>query len=490
VTGNEPHSTSIHILDDDTLFTTFNLYRSAPLGEQEPDGFNILLGGEWERERWWHKLTHVCRRWRYLILGAASYLRLSLVCTHGTPVADMLAHSPPLPLIIDYVGDFAVEDEEGISHALQYRDRVCRIRLQMPARHFEKLVVVLDEEYPTLEYLYITLLTSEHKLTLPNGFQAPHLRHLILRHLAFPMGSRLLTNATGLVTLWLEKIHSSTYFRPNDLLQRLSLMPQLETLGISFQSPVPNRDVKRQLLRTPITTHVALPNLRWLMFGGVSAYLEALLSRMTAVLLDKLEIAFFHQLTFAVPRLQQFMGTTENLRFRSAQFVFYSDGFAVRVYPRNGPGPGGYTMYMCTSCRQFDWQVSSVAQIFDGLRMRLSTVEHLDLEYGEIWLPSDERHAVDRLQWRNLLRSFSNVKTLQVDHLLRGELSRCLRLDDGEEAMELFPELKELSYFGIAKDGDAFAEFIDARRNAGHPVTLICRCALRPRIVVSVGRGA
>jgi hypothetical protein len=35
---------STHILDDDALFTTFNLYRSAPLGEQELDGF-ILLGG-------------------------------------------------------------------------------------------------------------------------------------------------------------------------------------------------------------------------------------------------------------------------------------------------------------------------------------------------------------------------------------------------------------------------------------------------------------
>jgi hypothetical protein len=41
--------------------------------------------------------------------------------------------------------------------------------------------------------------------------------------------------------------------------------------------------------------------------------------------------------------------------------------------------------------------------------------------------------------------------------------------------MELFPELKKLSYFGIAKDGDAFTEFIDARGNAGRPVTLICR---------------
>jgi hypothetical protein len=41
------------------------------------------------------------------------------------------------------------------------------------------------------------------------------------------------------------------------------------------------------------------------MFEGVSAYLETLLPRMTAVLLEKLGIVLFHQLTFAVPRLQQ-----------------------------------------------------------------------------------------------------------------------------------------------------------------------------------------
>ncbi|KAI0283241.1 hypothetical protein BC826DRAFT_1110230 [Russula brevipes] len=117
------------------------------------------------------------------------------------------------------------------------------------------------------------------------------------------------SNATGLVTLWFEfeKIH---HFRPNDLLQLLSLTPQLETLGTPFQSPGPNRDVESQLLR-------------------VSAYLEALLPRMTAALLEKLEIVFLHQLTFAVPRLQQFMGTTGNLRTR--------------------PRGGGYTMYTGTA---------------------------------------------------------------------------------------------------------------------------------------------
>jgi hypothetical protein len=104
--GNSPHSTStssIHILDDDSLLHVFYLYRPFLLGEDEGEA-DRLYGGtrDWVRGRWWYGLAHVCQRWRNVILGSASYLGVSLICTYGTPVADMLAHSPPLPLVIDY----------------------------------------------------------------------------------------------------------------------------------------------------------------------------------------------------------------------------------------------------------------------------------------------------------------------------------------------------------------------------------------------------
>ena len=94
--NNSPLTTSIHILDDYSLLNIFYLYRPFLLGEDGNDSDRLLGGSEgWADEHWWFKLTHVCRRWRNLILGAASYLGLCLACTNGTPVADMLAHSPP-----------------------------------------------------------------------------------------------------------------------------------------------------------------------------------------------------------------------------------------------------------------------------------------------------------------------------------------------------------------------------------------------------------
>jgi hypothetical protein len=48
-------------------------------------------------------------------------------------MADMLVHSPPLPLIIDYQGtDITAEDEEAIILALAQRDRVRRIQFYVP----------------------------------------------------------------------------------------------------------------------------------------------------------------------------------------------------------------------------------------------------------------------------------------------------------------------------------------------------------------------
>ncbi|KAI0274445.1 hypothetical protein BGY98DRAFT_1098980 [Russula aff. rugulosa BPL654] len=311
-----PHIVSIHILDDDSLINIFYLYRPFILAEDEDDYYRLVGGRElWDRGRWWYQLTHVCQRWRNLILGSAFYLRLSLVCTNGTPVQNMLAHSPPLPLTIDYrsVDGIIAEDEEGILLALEQRHRVRHLRLFFPNQILRQLVMAIDEEFPILEYLIVDPFTKDDTpLMLPETLQAPLLRHLSLGSFACPIRSRLHPTAAGLVTLSLVMRHQSAYFQPNILLQWISYMPQLENLEICITFPVPNRDVERQLTHTPITTFITLPNLRLFRFRGVSAYLEAVLCRITTPRLERLQIRLFKQLTFSVPRLHQFMITIEN----------------------------------------------------------------------------------------------------------------------------------------------------------------------------------
>ena len=472
--GDSSHTASIHILDDDSLLNIFYLYRPHILDGDEDIEVRIR-GGEWDCERWWYKLAHICQRWRNVILGSASYLNLCLLCTLGTPVAQMLAHSPPLPLVIDYIDldrDITA-NEEGIFLALEQRDRVRRIRLEVPLPNLQRIMVAIDEEFPMLEYLIIGPLLEDDSsvFMLPETLRAPRLRHLALSFFSLPIGSRLLTTAVGLTMLSLVMGHPFSHFQPNILLQWLSLMPQLETLVIALNFIVTNHDVEKQLLDNPTTTHVALPNLRQFTFVGVSAYLEAVIRRITAPRLEKLNIEFFNQSTFLVPRLGQFMDTT-NLRFDCAEFKFFSgDRVNVELYFRKAEM---YVLKMGVFCLHLDLQVSSMIQILNSLNSISSTVEHLTLKHSVHSRSFEEHNEVHRTEWRELLKPFSNVKTLHIDNGLVKELSHSLRLDDGELPLELFPELQELTYSGGGDTRDAFKSFIDARQDAGFPVTLTC----------------
>jgi len=383
----------------------------------------------------------------------------------------MLAHSPPLPLIIDYFNDHDIteKDEKAIILALEQRNRVRRIRLQTRPRILQKLVMLIEEECPILACL-ITMAALEDGSTtsiLPETLQAPHLRHLMVVGFTPPIATRLITTTVGFVTLCLTVAHPSAYIQPAVPLQWLSFIPQLEVLVIYFTFPVPKRDVERQLMHTPIMTHIALPNLRGFWVQGVSAYFEALFHRIITPRLERLEITYATQLTFSVPRLLQFMGEIENLRFGRADFKFYCRRVYVLAYP---PEAKPFAFHISVVCWHLDWQVSSAAQISNSLSQLFSAVEHLTLGHDQ---SSEEHNMVDRTEWHKLLKSFKNVKTLRVDNGFIGELSRYLRLEDGELPLEVLPELQELSYSGGRTAGDTFKPFIAARQSAGRPVTMI-----------------
>jgi hypothetical protein len=467
------HSTSVDPLDDDSLLNVFRLYRPPLLDGDEDHIVRALLGKKWNRERWWYKLAHVCRRWRYLILGSASHLDLCLLFTPGTPVADMLASSPPFPIIIDHFhtvddGPMAMtaDDEEGIILALKHRDRVRRVRLRTSFPITEKVTAPIDGEFPTLEYLCVAPIYKMEFL-FPKTFQAPQLRHLILVNLACPIGSPLLTSAIGLVALSLVNIPPSAYFRPDELLNRISLMPQLEILWISFEPKsfghYAGLDVTHK--------HISLPNLHFFQFDGYNIYLEAVLSRITAPHLEAIRIIFWEQWSFSVERLLQFMSTSEDLNFKlgSAMLSFDNWEAKLEVYPNTTTQVPTFNMYVEGSPGH---KVSNAARILYTLTPLFSSVLCLALDYKDNrFLPELQREA-NPADWRGLLRSFNNVQTLFAAHGAVDKLSRSLQSDD-ESPNDLLPKLKEIIYSPTDDNADAFKGFIDARQNAGRPVALV-----------------
>jgi hypothetical protein len=358
---------------------------------------------------------------------------------------------------------------------LQHRDRVRRIRLLKPTPILQKLIIALDGEFPILEFLLIwhqryhwPIFDPSTNLNLPETFRAPHLRRLLLRNLATPIESPQLTTMANLTTLLLFKIPSSAYFHPSVLLQWLLLMPLLETLGIGFNL---GRDVEKQLLHTSIMTQVTLPNLRWLGFRGSSAYLEALLPWITTPLLEKLRIYFFNRMIYSISHLRHFMKTAQNFQAKTATFQFFDDCLRVMMHPHMDAKLHNFDMDL--GGKHLDWQVVSAAQVFHALSTVFSTVEQLTLEYKRTNVSSEWNNQAERTQWRRLLGSFGKVKILSMDGEFVEQVSGALQPGEEESPTELFPELQKLFYSGRGALRNAFSPFVDVRRKAGRPVTVI-----------------
>ena len=114
-----------------------------------------------------------------------------------------------------------------------------------------------------------------------------------------------------------------------------------------------------------------------------------------------------------------------------------------------------------------------MAQISNSLGQVFSAVENLILTHEEHSRSSEEHNEVDRAEWRELFRPFSDAKGLWVDDGLVEGVSGCLESEDREPPLEVLPELRKTAYTGSRNNGDSFTSFIDARRNAGRPITLI-----------------
>jgi hypothetical protein len=99
-------------------------------------------------------------------------------------------------------------------------------------------------------------------------------------------------------------------------------------------------------------------------------------------------------------------------------------------------------------------------------------VGELILDYREHVLSSEMHNEVDPRLWREFLRSFRNVEILRVHKGLVGEVSRSLRLD-GDQPLELLPELKELVCPTGSVEDKSFSSFIHDREVAVQPVKLI-----------------
>jgi hypothetical protein len=242
-------------------------------------------------------------------------------------VKKLLDIWPPLPIYIYAVEKSPLRGVTNILAALKQRNRVRGICIWGVPNSLLKKSVVL-KRFPALTNL--NLLSHDEKApVLPDSFlggSAPSLRTIWLEGIPFPGIGKLLLSTTDLVRLSLHDIPHSGYVSPEAMVVILSTLTRLEGLYLRFRYPR-SRAVRENRHPSPLT-RVALPALIELYFTGDSEYLEDIVSRTDALLLNNLDITLFNQLVFDTPKLRHFI---ELYRFTSCTGSFGAPDCA-RIY--------------------------------------------------------------------------------------------------------------------------------------------------------------
>src|SRR5260221_4594566 len=180
---------TIDVLPDVALLEIFDCYMNQV---REEDGDDVEAQA-------WHTLVHVCRKWRSVVFGSPLRLNLRLLCTEKTPVREMLAVWPPLPIIIWQNGDprWGIDN---IVAALEHNDRVCKIDL-FGVTSLELGEVLVPMQKPHLALTDLMIWWRDHGAApiVPESFldgSAPRLRRLRLGYIPCPGLPKLLLSAT------------------------------------------------------------------------------------------------------------------------------------------------------------------------------------------------------------------------------------------------------------------------------------------------------
>ena len=427
--------------------------------------------------RAWCVLIHVCRKWRNIVFGSPRRLDLQLTCTQRTPVSERLDIWPLLPMeVVDE--DLEIWGVYNIVSALEHNDRVCEVGLpNVPRFQLKKVVAAMQQPFPALTRLELGLDNeTETAQAVPDSFlggSTPRLQTLYLYRIPFPGLPKILLSATRLVDLELRRIPHSGYISPEAMVTGLSVMTSLEKLIIEFESPRSRPDRKRRC--PPPQPRTVLPVLYQLQFFGFDEYLEDLVARIDTPLLDQLAIIFFHQLIFDTPQweLAQFISRTPRLKIHDEALVFFTDS---RVWVSLSQPLDGW-LCLGISCRQSDWQLSSLAQLCSSAFIQaliVPAVEHLYIIEGDFFEPHWQ-DDIENSQWLELLHQFTAVKGLYISWEFTPRMAPALQELIGESVIEVLPVLQTLFLEKAPPSGpvqEPIEQFVAARQRAGHPVAV------------------
>ena len=459
-TGNNWGKVTIEILPDDTLLEIFDFYRLYAMRRSS-------------RRSWkWHCLAHVCRRWRHVIYTSPRRLGLEILCKSSKPIERVLRVWPTLPVVVEFRGRPQFKSlPKSVVIALRQTDRVCKIDLSVPTPMRGSIADVMQVPFSALESIRMVSVDTPGSLVIDEflGGSAPRLKEIHVEGFAIPFLAlrRLLLSTHNLVTLELYDIPESCSFPPDSLVTILSSSDHLKELLIRFRPPASRLTTNME----PPLEHSTFPSLISLDFYGASEYLDAFVARAHMPVLNRLTTRFFNQAIFEIPHLSGLLSRLEGFKVISEAFIclmeesvtvnFCTEQFGVPLWQLSIP------------CRQLDWQLSFITQIFNQISPLLSSADRLIISYDISLLPF-RKGDVDSAQWLEFFQSLPHFSKVQVCwHELVPEIVHVLVNED--MAVGVLPGLTELylDHYRESQSTIAAAKrFVATRKLAGQNIVL------------------
>jgi hypothetical protein len=462
------------VLPDDVLLIIFDF---CVVGYQDLGFLEAVFGNQdtkW-KIRSWQSLVHVCRRWRGLVFGSPRRLNLQLFCTTRTPARETLDVWPALPLLIQGSVDETLLD--NVIAELEHSNCICQFTLRVDCRttsQIEKFWAAMQAPFPELTIMCLSL-SYRPVPVLPDSFlggSAPRLRYLALVAVPFPGLPNLLLSATHLVYLYLHYIPHSGYIPPEAMVTCLSMLTSLETLQLGFESPQSCPEENR---RSPPPTRFILPALTSFWFKGVNEYLEDLVSWIDSPRLYQLSTAFFNDIEFNTPELNQFISRTPTFRaFNEARLIFRGREALVRLQPHPERSDGGLVEVKIL-CQVPNWQLSSLAQICTLSLHLFLTMENLYIYGGTRYSPPDWKDDIESIEWLDLLLPFIAVKNLYLCKHFSPRIAPALQELTEGRTTEVLPALQNVLLEGFQASEpvqEGIAQFISVRQLTNRPVAI------------------
>jgi hypothetical protein len=159
----------------------------------------------------------------------------------------------------------------------------------------------------------------------------------------------------------------------------LSTLTSLESVHLEFESPESSPDEEGE--RPPSLTRSILPALMGFSFKGIYEYLEDLVARIDTPRLGRLKATFFNDIDFDTPELIRLVSPLSTFKASNEAHLFF-DSRTASVKLQEQETTSKY-FHVKISCREPDWQLSSLAQICTMSLPLLSTTENLFIYESE-----------------------------------------------------------------------------------------------------------